>query len=316
MLNSLRSPANGRCAFSVVVSLCLLLESARGASIEEVRKQWDPATGKAKDTATAFSINGVVSARATLEGGQVLAFVQPVGAAGVPILVSGADAAKIIPRNEVSLTGTLIDTPLGFAALKIKEGSVTVSQTNKAFGAAEPKGSELFKDASTLDGRYVSLTNATFVTPKLDGSGRVKVKGDAGEVTVIVSKNLKDRDVPSGPINVFGVPVKVNGEWCLLAARFLSVNNRNAQALATKHTCLTCHNPDVKAVGPSYRDVAARYKDDPDAVKKMCEQMEKGGGGRWGTIPMPPLGAKVPAPDREQLAQWIYGYRWDALLAD
>ncbi len=127
MLNSFRRSSPGRFASPVVVSLCLFLGSARGASIEEVRKQWDPATGKAKDTSTAFSINGVVSARATLDGDQVLAFVQPVGAAGVPILVTGADAAKIIPRNEVSLTGTLIDGPLGFAALKIKEGSVTVS---------------------------------------------------------------------------------------------------------------------------------------------------------------------------------------------
>ena len=43
-------------------------------------------------------------------------------------------------------------------------------------------------------------------------------------MTVLTSKALKDRDVPAGAVNVFGVPVKVNGEWCLLAARFLSVN--------------------------------------------------------------------------------------------
>lgn len=315
MVNSLIRPAYRRLSPFVLLAT-LWTATATAASIEDVRKQLDPATGKAKDTATAFGINGVVSARATLDGGKVLAFVQPVGAAGVPILVTGADAAKIVPRNEVTLTGTLGDGPMGFAVLLVKEGSVTVGQTNKAFGAAEPRGADLFKDASSLDGRYVSLTNATFLSPKLDGSGKIKVKADAGEVTVLVSKALKDRDVPSGAVNVFGVPVKVNGEWCLLAARFLSVNNRNAQNLATKHTCLTCHNPDVKAVGPAYRDVAARYKDDPDAVKKMCEQMEKGGGGRWGPVAMPALGTKVPAADREQLAQWIYGYRWDALLAD
>ena len=315
MLTSLLRPANRRLPLLLLTAV-LLSTRVPAASIEDVRKQLDPATGKAKDTATAFGINGVVSARATLDGGKVLAFVQPVGAAGVPILVTGADAAKIAPRNEVTLTGTLGDGPLGFAVLLVKEGSVTVGQTNKAFGAAEPRGADLFKDASSLDGRYVSLTNATFLSPKLDGLGKIKVKADAGEVTLLVSKALKDRDVPAGAVNVFGVPVKVNGEWCLLAARFLSVNNRTAQALATKHTCLTCHNPDIKAVGPAYRDVAARYKDDPDAVKKMCDQMEKGGGGRWGPVPMPALGAKVPPADREQLAQWIFGYRWDALMAE
>jgi cytochrome c551/c552 len=308
-------PANRRLPF-LLFTVVLLAARGLSASIEDVRMQLDPATGKAKDTATAFGIKGIVSARATLDGGKVLAFVQPVGAAGVPILVTGTDAAKIVPRNEVTLTGTLGDGPLGFAVLLVKEGSVTVGQTNKAFGAAESRGADLFKDASSLYGRYVSLTNSTFVSPRFDGSGKIKVKADAGEVTVLVSKTLKDRDVPAGAVNVFGVPVKVNDEWCLLAARFLSVNNRDAQALGTKHTCVTCHNPDVKSVGPAFRDVAARYKDDPDAVKKMCEQIEKGGGGRWGTVPMPPLGAKVPPADREQLAQWIYGYRWDALLAE
>jgi cytochrome c len=62
--------------------------------------------------------------------------------------------------------------------------------------------------------------------------------------------------------------------------------------------------------------VAATYRNDPDAVAKLSDQIEKGGGGKWGVVPMPPLGAKVAAEDRQQLARWIYGYRWDALLAE
>ncbi|MBN9692492.1 MAG: hypothetical protein J0M24_19765 [Verrucomicrobia bacterium] len=287
-----------------------------GASIEDVRKQIDPATGKPKDSTTSFSVTGVVSARATVEGNQVLAVIQPVGAAGVPLLISAADAAKIIPRNDVTLTGTLQEGPHGVTALKVKEGSVTLNQTNKAFGSAEPRGVSFFQDASSLEGRYVSLTNVTFVAPKFDGSGLAKVKGEGGEVLIWLTPTLKDRDVPAGAVNVFGVPVKRDGQWVLLAARFLSVNNRTAQTLATKHTCMTCHNPDIKAVGPAYRDVAASYRNDPDAVAKLAAQIEKGGGGKWGVVPMPPLGAKVPVDDRQQLAQWIYGYRWDALLAE
>ena len=301
----------GRWAFSLGLAGTLL-----GASIEDVRKQIDPATGKPKDTTTAFSLTGVVSARANVEGNQVLAVLQPVGAAGVPLLVSAADSTKIIPRNDVTLTGTLQEGPHGVAVLKVKDGSVTLNQTNKAFGAAEPRGVAFFQDASSLEGRYVSLTNVTFVAPKFDGSGLAKVKGEGGEVTVWVTPTLKDRDVPAGAVNVFGVPVKRDGQWVLLAARLLSVNNRTAQTLATKHTCMTCHNPDIKAVGPAYRDVAATYRNDPDAVAKLSAQIEKGGGGKWGVVPMPPLGAKVPADDRQQLANWIYGYRWDALLAE
>jgi cytochrome c len=122
--------------------------------------------------------------------------------------------------------------------------------------------------------------------------------------------------VPPGAVNVFGVPVKVAGEWQLMAARFLSVNNKANLALATKHTCISCHNPDIKAVGPSYRDVAAKYKDDPAARATLIAQIEKGGTGKWGVVPMPPLGAKVPPADREVLIDWVLGYRWDAILAE
>jgi cytochrome c len=241
---------------------------------------------------------------------------QPTGKAGLPILVSKAEAEKIIPRNELNLTGTFADGPFGFSVLKIKDGSLTVTGTNKAFGAAEPRGADLFKDASSLAGRYVSLTNVTFASPKFDGSGKIKVKGEAGEVSLLLPTTLKDRDVPPGGVNVFGVPVKVDGEWRLMASRFLSVSNKTNLALATKHTCISCHNPDIKAVGPSYRDVAAKYKDDPAARATLIAQIEKGGTGKWGVVPMPPLGAKVPPADREVLIDWVLGYRWDAILAE
>lgn len=290
--------------------------SVFGATIDEVLKQIDPATGKAKDTATAFPISGIISARATLADGKVLAYVQPTGGTGVPLLVSQADGPKIVVRNELSLTGTLGDGPLGFSVLKVKEGSVTVSGTNKAFGAAEPRGVDFFKDASSLAGRYVQLTNVTFPAGKFDGSGKIKVTGAGGDVTLHLPATLKEREVPAGPQNVFGVPIRADGEWRLLAARFLSVSNRANLTLATKHTCISCHNPDIKAVGPSYRDVAARYKDDPGARATLITQIEKGGTGKWGIVPMPPLGAKVPPADREVLVDWVLGYRWDAILSE
>ena len=302
------------CAGSVAV--VSFVGAVFGAAIEDVLKQIDPATGKAKDTATAYPISGIISARATLPDGQVLAFVQPTGGTGVPLLVSKADSPKIIVRNELSLTGTLGDGPLGFATLKVKEGSVTVSATNKAFGAAEPRGAEFFQDASSLAGRYVQLTNVTFPAGKFDGSGKVQVTGAGGKVTLQLPSTLKERDVPAGPQNVFGVPFKTEGEWRLLSARFLSVSNKANLALATKHTCISCHNPDIKAVGPAYRDVAAKYKDDAGARATLITQIEKGGTGKWGIVPMPPLGAKVPPADREVLVDWVLGYRWDAILSE
>lgn len=286
------------------------------ASISDVRQQIDPVSGQPKDKTTRFTVSGIVSARATLADGRVLAYIQAVGEAGIPILASGAEAENLIPRNQLNLSGSLVDGPLGTAVLTVTAGSVTLEATNKLYGIPEPRGADFFKDASSLAGRYVSLTNVTFVDRKFDASGKARVKGDSGEVNLLVTSSLKDRDVPDGALNIAGVPVRVEGEWRLLAARFLSVNNKASLALATKRTCITCHNPDIKAVGPAYRDVAAKYKDDPEAATKLQTQIEKGGGGKWGVVAMPALGALVPPEDRKTLVEWILGYRWDAILAN
>ena len=51
------------------------------------------------------------------------------------------------------------------------------------------------------------------------------------------------------------------------------------QALAQKSGCLACHSVDKKVLGPSYKDVAAKYKGDKTAEAKMIEKVKKGGSG-------------------------------------
>lgn len=301
---------------SAVVLSALAARALFAASIEDVLKQVDPATGKAKDTTNAYSLSGVVSSRATLADGSVLAFVHPVGGQGLAVLAAKSDSAKVVPRYEINLTGTLADGPFGFAVLKVKEGAVAISMTNKSVGVAEPRGTAFFKDASSLAGRYVQLTNITFETGKFDASGKARVTSPEGAVNLQVPSTIAGRELPAGPINIFGVPAKVDGEWRLVAARFLSVSNRVAMNLASKHTCMSCHNPDLKMTGPAYRDVAAKYRNDPAAHATLVAQIEKGGAGKWGVVSMPALGAKVPPADREALVDWVLGYRWDAILAE
>lgn len=58
--------------------------------------------------------------------------------------------------------------------------------------------------------------------------------------------------------------------------------------LHKKYACTACHLDDKKLVGPSYKEVAEKYKADKDAVKKLSEKVRKGGVGAWGQVPMPP----------------------------
>ena len=73
--------------------------------------------------------------------------------------------------------------------------------------------------------------------------------------------------------------------------------------LAQKKNCLACHAADKKIVGPAYKDVAAKYAGQKDAVAKLADKIQKGGVGVWGQIPMP---ANQVTPDEaKQLAIWV-----------
>ncbi len=76
------------------------------------------------------------------------------------------------------------------------------------------------------------------------------------------------------------------------------------EALLKKHNCTACHQIDKKAVGPSYKDVAKKYKGQADAVAKLSEKVKKGGSGVWGPIPMPPNPA-VPDADIKKMVEDI-----------
>ena len=79
---------------------------------------------------------------------------------------------------------------------------------------------------------------------------------------------------------------------------------RASEELAKKHACFACHATDKKLVGPSYKDVAAKYRNDKQAEAKLVEKVKKGGTGVWGQVPMPP-NAAVPDADIRTLVKWI-----------
>jgi cytochrome c len=54
------------------------------------------------------------------------------------------------------------------------------------------------------------------------------------------------------------------------------------QRLISQNDCKSCHMPDKKSVGPSYIDVAKKYKGDVAAVDRLAKKVISGGGGVWG----------------------------------
>ena len=76
------------------------------------------------------------------------------------------------------------------------------------------------------------------------------------------------------------------------------------QALAASKNCMACHAVDKKLVGPSYKDVAAKYAGQKDAVDMLAGKIIKGSAGVWGPIPMP-ANAQVNEADAKKLATWV-----------
>ncbi len=76
--------------------------------------------------------------------------------------------------------------------------------------------------------------------------------------------------------------------------------------LAAKAGCITCHAAGKPMVGPSWHDIAARYKGQPGAAKLLAERVRKGSANVWGKVPMPPTPAdKLSDADLSALVSWV-----------
>jgi cytochrome c551/c552 len=78
--------------------------------------------------------------------------------------------------------------------------------------------------------------------------------------------------------------------------------------LLNANACVACHTLDKRVVGPSFREVAAKFAGDKDAAAKLMKKVREGGAGNWGKVPMPPNSA-VSDADLKQMVAWILQQR-------
>ena len=91
----------------------------------------------------------------------------------------------------------------------------------------------------------------------------------------------------------------------LAAAAVLHASSALASPeLAREKVCMGCHAVDRKLIGPSFKDVAARYAGQPDAVARVSERILKGSSGAWGAVPMP-ANPRMKPEDARTLATWV-----------
>lgn len=80
------------------------------------------------------------------------------------------------------------------------------------------------------------------------------------------------------------------------------------QKLLNANACNGCHSVDKRIVGPSFREIAAKYAGDRDAPAHLEAKIRGGGQGAWGAVPMPPNPAIADAELR-RIAVWVLGQK-------
>ena len=84
-----------------------------------------------------------------------------------------------------------------------------------------------------------------------------------------------------------------------------ALSSEEHMELLKKSNCLGCHKIEGKKVGPSYTEVAQKYKGDANAAAMLENKVAHGGNGVWGTMPMPANSPRVTDKDIKTLVAFI-----------
>ena len=79
-------------------------------------------------------------------------------------------------------------------------------------------------------------------------------------------------------------------------------------AFAKSKNCLACHAIDKKVVGPAFKAVADKYRQDPGAAERLALKVRQGGNGAWGVVYMP-ANAQVSPEESKRLVAWVLGLK-------
>src|ERR1700755_458660 len=81
------------------------------------------------------------------------------------------------------------------------------------------------------------------------------------------------------------------------------------EALAREVGCFTCHSDNVKGRGPTFQEMAAKYKNDAGAKDALFDVIKNVGRGNWALAshgtPMPPYSASLSDVQIKELVGWV-----------
>jgi S-disulfanyl-L-cysteine oxidoreductase SoxD len=127
--------------------------------------------------------------------------------------------------------------------------------------------------------------------PDVQGSQCMKdckpygVKSQLPEYARSAHGNLAEQNRVIGPVR--GMAYGKNDSGSSSVLELITASKGQGEALAKSANCFACHAADAKLLGPSFKEVANKYRSDAKAPDLLAARVKNGAQGVWGAIPMP-----------------------------
>lgn len=189
---------------------------------------------------------------------------------------------KITKNGKLVQTKTTANPEIILATAGTYKATLTVT---------DPSGAKNSKSVDITAGNAVPVVNFNFTK----GNSTFFFPGNTITYAVSVS-DKEDGSLASKRIAPAQVSVSINylSEGYDLTVVAQNQNRQDAgaefagaKALIKKSDCNACHTVDTRSLGPSFTEVALKYKGDNGALDRLTKKVINGGAGVWGDAMMP-----------------------------
>ena len=187
--------------------------------------------------------------------------------------------------------GAVVSTGTSFTTTFTKPGNAVVELTvSDAQGAFTTKTTNVVVGNSVPEVRFESPQPGDFFTPGQPVSFKVAV-------------NDFEDGASAEHADAMGPRVVLESRWLKSADEKTNIDP--GMALAKQSDCFNCHQVEQRLVGPSYLEVAEKYRGVNGALEASVLRVRNGSSGVWGPIPM--LAHQQHTSDEiAQMVSWVF----------
>jgi S-disulfanyl-L-cysteine oxidoreductase SoxD len=116
--------------------------------------------------------------------------------------------------------------------------------------------------------------------------------------------NLADQSRPLGPTRGLKTIASLAPSAGMGNKDLVPVSQIAAEKRAKEANCFACHALAAKSLGPSFKEVAMKYRGDAAIAQTLLNRIKNGAQGIWGAVPMPPH-PQLSDDSLKEIVAWV-----------